>query len=264
MPIPSSPVYPIGPDAFSPLEVRWRDVFPTQTLATLPRHASVWEWAPPIQNQRQRNSCSAASGSSVYDTLWKKAHPKGPAFLGSRDMLYTAEEVIQGTPHADQGAQLRTTQQALLEYGVCAQAADPNDPQDFLRALTPALLTEASAHKILRGLWAPTLEEILSAIAAGYPVQIGVRVYPQWESAQAAQTGQIADPVGGEQTLGGHALMLGGYSLPATPTALPDQCLCEAANSWGADWGDHGHLFLSGSYLASPATFLSARVYLLA
>jgi C1A family cysteine protease len=247
-------VYPLRADAPHPWDRRWRDDHPVPAFGDLPAQVSLADALGPVKDQGAEGSCSAQSGAGCVEALaWLQRRER---VVLSAAFLYEAERYLQGDPTADTGARLRVTQQALMQYGVCPERDDPYTPQDFLVPLTPALLADAAQYRIAHGWWVPTLEEILAALAAGFPVQVGIVVYPSFDSPAVAQTGRVPLPLPGDTPLGGHAVLAYGYDRA--------QGVVSCRNSWGAGWGDAGNFTLPFGYLRDPRGFLSARVYNLA
>lgn len=240
---------------FSSFDVRWRDVMPMAQPTS--RDQNGWiERVGTLKDQGQEGSCTAASGSKLREMLAQDGVDLSMAYL------YERERLIEGDPTSDAGAQLRTTEQVLLSYGVCPEADDPYTASDFYTRLTTQMNVDAANYKCNRGFWCPTLEEILGAVAFGAAVQIGVVVYPSFESAPV--TGEMPGgiygevprhrvpmPGPGESILGGHAL--------AVSYVNPERERIGGPNSWGS-WG---WWTLPYSYFASQDTFMDARAYLI-
>ena len=250
---------PIQAPAFSPLDRRFRDVMPMQPLPALPQTIDWAQWLGPVRDQNipALGECSAESGAGAIDWLYRRYRQES-AFVGSSLMLYEVERMLGGQLTQDAGARLRQTQIALQSVGTCETALDPDVRQDFLIPITPVMIASAARHRMREGLWCPTLLEILNALAHPQTptvVQLGIVVYPSFESPTVAQTGIVPIPNLTENPLGGHAVLAYGYS-------IPDQVV-QVRNSWGTGWGDQGNFTLPFAYFSSPRTFLSARAYYL-
>ena len=250
---------PIQAPAFSPLDRRFRDGMPMQPLTALPQTVDLSQWLGPVRDQNipALGECSAESGAGAIDWLYRRYRQES-AFVGSSLMLYEVERMLGGQLTQDAGARLRQTQVALQSVGTCDTALDPDVRQDFIVTLTPVMIASAARHRIREGFWCPTLPEILNALA--HPqiptvVQLGIVVYPSFESAAVMQTGVVPVPSLTENPLGGHAALAYGYS-------IPDQFVM-ARNSWGKNSGQQGNFTLPFAYFNSPRTFLSARAYYL-
>ncbi len=247
-------IYNLVKDTILPFEMRWETINECLPLDKLPPEASLQVWLPAIFNQLQEGSCSANSGCTCMEILAKKFWHEDVRL--SRAFLYQAERILNNTLYQDDGARLRNTQQVLMDTGVCLAKDDPYTPQDFVVEFTPALLQEAEQYRIHTGFWAPTLLEILNALNDGFPVQVGIFVYPSFESESVAQTGTVPMPSAEDLAhgpLGGHAVTAYGYDIPNQLVLL--------ANSWGDQWGNAGKFTLPFAYFESDQTFMSSRVY---
>lgn len=243
--------YPLRADRPAVFDLRWRDGHPVPPLNRIPPTVSLRDHFGPVRDQGAEGSCSAQSGVAVVEALWHQAH--GERVVLSPAFLYQIERMLQGDVQDDTGARLRITQAALMAYGVCPEADDPYTPADFIVPLTARLIADARPYRIARGWWAPTLEEICAALAAGFPVQIGLIVTRTFESEAVARTGQVPLPPPGDPILGGHAMAAYGYDRAAGVVWV--------RNSWGAAWGHQGNCAIPFAYFRAPNLFLSARVY---
>src|SRR6185369_4893812 len=77
-------------------------------------------------------------------------------------------------------------------------------------------------------------------LAAGNPIVIGFAVYESFESDQVARTGVVPMPKKREQMLGGHAVLIVGYT-SSTRRFL-------VRNSWGTEWGQAGYFTIPFGY----------------
>jgi len=246
--------YPVLADSVTPLDYRVRDWLPCQPLRALPSTVSWAGHLGTVKNQLQYGSCSAESGSGLVETEVYRTQKKRVDL--SSLFLYEAERTIMNTLYEDSGAPLRVTELALMKYGVCPTNQDPFVPADFVRDLTP-LLASARPYRIDSGYWAPSLNEVVNALARGYCVQIGIQVYPSFESDAVATTGNIPMPSASDLAtgaLGGHAVLVYGYDATQNTVFF--------RNSWGTGWGQQGNGTLPFEYF-TPPLFLSGRVYTL-
>jgi C1A family cysteine protease len=75
-------------------------------------------------------------------------------------------------------------------------------------------------------------------------VVLGFTVYESFESAEVASTGVAPLPSPGEAAVGGHCVLLVGYSDAGGTWLL--------RNSWSAGWGASGYFTLPYAYLTDP------------
>ncbi|MCL6563382.1 MAG: hypothetical protein K6U87_10275 [Firmicutes bacterium] len=243
----------------SPIDRRFRDARRVQDLTTLPTTCTLADWLGIVRDQNVPGygECSGESGAGAMDWLCRRYRQE--VFTGSSLGLYQVERALVGEEAQDAGARLRQTQIAMQTVGVWSDRLDPDTREDFVVRITPEMLADAARHRIREGLWCPSLEEILSAMAdpdEPVVVQAGIVVYPGFEAPETLRTGAIPMPRPEEQPLGGHAILLYGYS-------IPDQVVF-FRNSWGTGFGQGGNGTLPFAYFRSPMTFLSARAYYLA
>ncbi|NMP20797.1 hypothetical protein [Sulfobacillus harzensis] len=248
----------------NPFERRFADVHSVRSRDALPASVNLAADLGPVRNQNVPGlgECSAESGAGIMD--WLMRHDRHEAFFGSSLGLYEIERALVDQLTQDAGARLRQTQYAMQTVGVWANALDPDVRQDFVVQPTPAMLASAAQHRIREGLWCPTLDEILNALAHPQTptvVQVGIVVYPSFEAPETMRTALVPLPEPGMHPLGGHAVIAFGYS-------MHDEHLY-IRNSWGpcyeATIGDssHANFALPFAYFDTPRTFLSARAYYL-
>ena len=116
---------------------------------------------------------------------------------------------------------------------------------------------QATAHKIADPVTIDNtnLDEIKSCLASGYPVAFGFVAYPDLESEKVATTGKLPLPAKGEQSIGGHEVLMVGYD-DATQ-------LFKVRNSWGPGWGLNGYFLMPYAYATNPnlaSDFRSAKL----
>ena len=234
----------------NPFLLRWRDVWPMQTRAQLAQHSPSHnaDFLGPVKNQGQEGSCSAESGAGCMEYNARRFHQD--AVILSPAFLYQGERTLQGTLSQDSGAQLRFTEAALFRYGICPERDDPYTAQDFIVPWGFPLLTVAQKYRITQAWWAPSLDEILNALAQRFVVQAGIVVYPSFES---APQGDVPCPMATESPIGGHAIVLYDVDWVAQRVYF--------RNSWGTAWGNQGNGTLPFAYVQRPDLLISARIY---
>ncbi len=253
---------PLAATGPQPFDRRFQDVHPLIPRAQLPETINLGEWLGPMYNQNPAGlgECSGESGAGAMDWLCRRY--RAEAFVGSGTGLYEVERQLIGQLGQDTGARLRQTQIAMQTVGVWDLILDPDTRADFETAITPAMIASAAKHRIRDGLWCPTLDEILNALAhptTPVVVQVGIVVYPSFEAQATMASGIVPMPGSGENPLGGHAVLAFGADFKRGLVFL--------RNSWGPCYGaeiggpGYGNFALPFAYFAGPRTFLSARAY---
>lgn len=208
----------------------------------LPARYSMRAKMPAVGDQLAIGSCTSWASLAAYRWLLIQA---GVGDLdGSELAQYAWSRMLEGTLKSDAGAMIRDAVKVLAKRGMAPESAWPYDPEKF--ALKPTRTVEGLAriHQALTYERVPVdLYAVKTAIAAGFPVIIGISVYQSFEGDQAAASGIVPMPTPGEQLLGGHALLAIGYDDAVRRV--------EARGSWGPKFGDQGHHWLPYEYAAN-------------
>src|SRR6266404_2191851 len=154
------------------------------------------------------------------------------------------------TPLVDEGSIPQDMAQGANEFGFALDSQWPFDPDPAAVNAEPNIdeLRAASKGRFpgnyrITSTGSQRVEDVKQALAAGYPVVIGVRVDLPFEEyaggiAEAGTTPPIPNAVTKpdlSQDQGGHGLCLLGYK------TFPGQVtLFRGCNSWDITWGDHG------------------------
>jgi len=220
-----------------------------KTRSVLPKIVDLRSFCSPVVDQGELGSCTANAIASGLREYWENL--SGKLTLLSRLWLYWKERYIEGTVNEDAGAYIRDGMKVLQKLGCAPEADWPYDITKFKQTPPTKSTTDATRFKITQYHRVTDLVALKSALAEGYPVVIGIKVYESFESYQVAQTGIVSLPERGEQFLGGHAVLAVGYK---DDTKIKGQGVVICRNSWGESWGDIGYFYLPYSYFASYVT----------
>lgn len=200
----------------------------------IPREHNLTAAFPPPMNQGQYGTCTAhAVVAAVRYNLINTGRPDVDL---SRSQLYWDAGVAEGNTD-DVGRQIRNVIKVAATNGIALDEVWPSsnvgcDPP-------PEVYADALKHEALEYCRVETdREAINTALFVGHPVIIGIPVFKQFESDEAAATGNVTMPKAFETEVGMHAMLLGAYG--AYDTVL---------NSWGADWGHNGYCYIANGYL---------------
>lgn len=233
---------------------------------SLPASVDLRAWCSPIEDQKNLSSCTANAAVGVIEYYERKAF--GKHIDASRLFLYKAtRNLLHWT--GDTGAFLRTTMGAMVLFGVPPEEYWPYTdswaaPPAYNFDLEPPAFCYAFAQsyqaiKYVRldpyGIARDTLlSRIKLYVASKLPPMFGFTVY---SSIRYAALGKIPFPCGGEQILGGHAIVAVGYDdgmkikNPICGTETTGALLIR--NSWGTGWGDKGYGWLPYEYVLKGA-----------
>jgi C1A family cysteine protease len=191
----------------------------------------------PIYDQGNLGSCTANALCTAYQYLTK------PYFMGSRLFLYYNERVNENSVNVDAGAYIRDGVKSLQLNGLCSEKSWPYNISQFAVKPPQSSYTEGLSHKVtgVRKI-NQTIESMQAELVNGYPFIVGIAVYKSFESANATNTGYIPMPKNNETILGGHAILICGYT---------SKGYWIFRNSWGSLWGDRGYGYLPKNYLVN-------------
>jgi C1A family cysteine protease len=217
---------------------------PPTTRKTLPASVSLRDKLPQSFDQGALGSCTgnAIAGAVLFAEL---ASLNGgaavhPPETPSRLFIYYGERVIEGDVGEDNGAQIRDGIKVVAKEGAPPESLWPYDIKQFAAEPPKAAFSEALKHRATEYRRVPR-DRIRDALAAGFPVVFGFTVYESFETREVEETGVLNLPEPGESVVGGHAVLAVGYD-DATQRYT-------VRNSWGPDWGDHGHFTMPYAYL---------------
>lgn len=200
-------------------------------------------WCPPVYDQGDMASCTANAIGVCVQYVGIKTGSN--SFMPSRLFIYYNERKILGTTGRDSGAYIRDGMKSVATQGVCPESMWP-----YVRSklkVCPPPSAYAEALKCRSGTYArvgQTAGQLEAALAAGFPVVFGTRVFLSFESSAVARTGMVPMPRRNEKCIGGHAMTIVGYN-------SADK-LFIVRNSWGADWGDNGYCYMPYAYILDP------------
>jgi C1A family cysteine protease len=208
----------------------------------------------PIQNQDQLGCCT---GFAIVGALEFDENKQREAFVKLSELfVYFNERDFEGDINEDGGAQIRDGIKLIARLGVCQESLWPYNEERFrdrpsLEAFQDGLNHRAIAYKRV----IVEQDQFEHALAAGYPIVMGITVFESFESDAVAANGLVPMPnIQTEECMGGHAVLAVGYDRKRR--------LVIVRNSWGPDWGDHGYFYLPyefmfGSGLVSDAWTVS-------
>lgn len=202
-----SKYYRIIKDAHDPRDRH----FKVTRVANLPASVDHRPGMPPVYDQGDLGSCTGNAIAAVVQFDQLKEHIA--SWVPSRLFIYYNERLIEGTVNEDAGAQLRDGIKAIAGYGFCEESVWPYDVQKFKTKPSNAAYTEARLHTALQyERVAQTQTSIKQALAAGFPIVVGIVVFEAFESDEVAATGIVPMPNPlVDQDLGGHAVVIVGY-----------------------------------------------------
>ncbi len=220
---------------------------PRLRALAVPRLVDLRSKCPPIFDQGELGSCTANAGVAARMMM-------GTTPMLSRLFLYYQERARSGTVSSDSGAEMRDVCKTLTKFGVCEEKYHPYNVSRFKNRPSPQAYRNAQKYKIksyatFDSDTADDIQQIRQYLfTRNQPVLLGMDIYESIESKTVAKTGRVPMPnTETEQLLGGHAILIVGYS-------DTDRVLI-ARNSWGPNWGDDGYFYLPYKYVEKKLAY---------
>jgi C1A family cysteine protease len=200
-----------------------------------------------IEDQGDLGSCTAQAGVGLLEYFENRAFDR---YLdASRLFLYkVTRNLLNWT--GDTGAQVRTTMQAMVLFGIPPEKYLPYDVKSFDDEPSPFCYSFARNYKSIKYYrhdgpnitGAAALASVKSHLQAGLPSMFGFTVYNFGND-----KGEFTYPTPKESVQGGHAVVAIGYDdkrkIGAETGAL------KIRNSWGTSWGEDGYGWLPYRYV---------------
>jgi C1A family cysteine protease len=203
---------------------------------TLPDKVDLRLSMPPVWNQGHLGSCVAHAVPALLCHLV-------PGLMPSRLWVYYKTRSLECSVKDDSGCELRDAIKVLSKLGCPPESVWPYAPDKFAIA-PPKSVNDKAKGELIAGYYRLNdLHDMLDCLARGFPFATGITVFESIQSAEVARTGTLPLPTNSDSPIGGHAIAVVGYDM-ATKRFL-------VRNSWGAAWGDGGHLTVPFDYLAS-------------
>lgn len=227
------------PDVVDERDLR---LYPTRKASKLPKEVDLRPEMGPVYNQGALGSCTAQAIAGAYRHCLRDQ--KAVEFDPSRLFIYFEERVLEGTVAEDSGAMIRDGFKVLAKKGVCPEPEWPYDIRRFTTMPSEACYQHALDHQAIE--YARVSQDpisIRSMLAGGLPIVFGFQVYKGF--GEVGKDGIVLMPSRGQTSLGGHAVLLVGY------TWIKGGLYGIVRNSWGDDWGVKGYCYMPAEYILS-------------
>lgn len=161
----------------------------------------------------------------------------------SRLFIYYQERVIEGDVNVDQGASISDGMRAIATVGFCREDLWSYTSSNALMKPSQAAYDEAILHKEVNSyrVELDTMHQ-KQCLVYGYPFIASISVYDSFMWSDTKMTGVIPMPENGENLLGGHAILIVGYTSDG---------YFIFKNSWGTEWGLEGYGQIPITYLCN-------------
>jgi C1A family cysteine protease len=231
-----------------------RDYIGRYATAYTGAYVDLADGFPEVWDQGQLGSCVAFGSTAALAFARRKL---GLAELEPSQLFtYFAARKRAGYPtDQDTGLEIRDGFASLAKDGTPPAGDWPYDVTRFADEPPTIAWAEATGDEAaVYGAVAPA--HVDDMIASGYPVTIGFEVFDSFESDELANTGVMPVPGPGEQSLGGHCVVL--CSTPRNGSEIggvPDRLYRKARNSWSPGWGQAGYFWFPVPAMTTASDF---------
>lgn len=199
-------------------------------------------------DQGQIGACTASALAFLvqFDMLNKDAKNNISPYCPSRLFIYYNERMMEGTVNQDAGAELRDGIKALATWGAPSEDAWIYDVTKFAEK-PPEHVYQLGTR--VEGLTYELVDNtnkqlLVNVLLQGFPMCFGMTVYESFMTDEVARTGIVPMPKVTESVVGGHAIVIEGYSEKFDSFII--------RNSWGTSWGQGGYCRIPAAYICNP------------
>ena len=197
----------------------------------------------PVYNQEDLGSCTANGIAFAYQ-YDEKIQTPNEAFMPSRLFVYYNERDKEHSTDSDAGAEIYDGIMVVREQGMCPETMWEYDTKKYAEKPPQDCYDFAKSHVSIENVRVrQTLDEIKSCLYNRIPIVFGCLIYESFESKKVEINATIPMPSPTEKVLGGHCLVMVGYS-------DEKQCFL-VRNSWGPEWCavEEGHCWMPYDYI---------------
>lgn len=214
----------------------------------LPQSYSLRQWAMPVGDQKQTNSCIPwVLGYSMLG--WYSTYAGQPQAFAP---MYVYSQIKIG---ADGGSYANDAYDVLSKQGIPTQGQYPQGNYDYTTPPSASEISAASANKTTPAHWLyvnnagnvglAARTSIETAISAKHPVALQIPIYDAlYNLSPRNSILRGSDIAAGAKNYGGHAVLVLGY----------DSTGVLIQNQWGTGWGDGGYATLDWDFVQRYST----------
>lgn len=204
----------------------------------------------PLSNQGMLNSCVANATADGLEML-KGLEDASKVEQVSRLFIYYNARVYQNDTSKDDGCFIHDALASLTKLGACREVTWDYDASKVFIHPTLEAYREGNDNTItefyqITATGADRISQIELSVRAMHPVIFGTRVGSEFQSYYSGVDKVFGIP---SDDVGGHAMLITGVRTNAAGNKE-----FYVRNSWGANWGLQGHVWVSSDYLMWQST----------
>jgi len=210
----------------------------------LPAKVDLRDDMPAVLNQGTLGSCVLNATTVALRYCLQRAGRRAPKL--SRLQGYYDVRKAQDTLREDSGCEIRIAIKCASKIGIGRETLWPYKIGSFKQRPPGDVYADAVNFNAMQyRRVAVRAHDVKAAVAAGFPVIIGVTLYQSFDSKSVESTGMVPMPnMDMEPAIGGHAMLVVGYGQRKGRFTV--------RNSWSRSWGDNGDCYIPEDYIGSP------------
>jgi hypothetical protein len=205
---------------------------------------------PGILAQQSLGDCVGNEISNACKFCMHKQSNNQEDWQPSRLYVYYFGRLIDGLPiEQDSGMSLYGCLQGIDQFGVCNEDLWSYDITKFSAQPDKQALAAGAMHgrEIKYTYVLQELDHIKIALTSGFPIAIGIQIYPSFKTDETKNNGIIQLPKTTEISMGWHCVCIWGFD------DVSQTFIC--SNSWGIAWGlpsSPGYFTIPYQYILNP------------
>lgn len=221
-----------------------------EPVTVLPKQVDNRKWCSAIQEQLSLGSCTAQASVSMMEYMQKKTN-EGKYQDGSRLFVYwfTRNYMGQQYLNVDSGAYNRLTMKTIAKKGIPEEVNWKYNINDFAKEPSRYVVDDAVTNRALKYFRLDSnskygeeyVNKIKTFLSNGYAMFTGFPAYDNIYKVTRSQP-VLNFPTTNNKLLGGHAVMICGYSDDMNHSMGQGCFLCQ--NSWATSYGDKGFFWM--------------------
>lgn len=188
----------------------------------------------PVVYRQTCGSCTSNAVLACDAYYWHRGKPNwDPSTVFT---YYNQRKMDHALKDPDDGSTVECALNAVRKFGACSSKVWPNSKPYYEKPSPEAYANGLKGHELTTYHGVKTLLQIRKALALGYPVVMAMSFKYEWfhngNYILSGITKKEADSCDF-----GHGVVIVGYD--------DTKRLFKIRNSWGPDWGDNGHFYIS-------------------
>lgn len=195
----------------------------------------------PIRSQGSLGSCTAFASTSVFEYIANRVHNVTDTSFSPLFVYYNVNHDENGSL-INKGTSFYDIMRSMGDNGVCEEEYCAYSDEPMQGPPSPEAFENAENYKVLKAVNVEVdRRSITSALSAGYPVAISLRLFDSFTENNNGFVFYPSDAERASEEAHWHAMVIVGYLNKASVYIV--------RNSWGERFGDKGYCYIPYAYI---------------